>query len=151
MGHQKRIRIQDYLNKFYLLLEAVYNTNKLKINNDKTLLMIICKRRFRANTKNIQLVANGHKVKQVQQVKILRYIIQRNLQNDHQINKTISNINNRLFNIKKLGNKSTLKTRKILVKSIVIGKLNYALQLQKLNTLIIKSCRVKIRNPFLRW
>merc|ERR1712243_222432 len=94
------------------------------------------------------------------QFKILGYIIQRNLQNDHQINKTISNINNRPLNIKKLGNKSTLKTRKILVKSIVIGKLNYGLpllsnstqaQLQKLNTLIIKSCQTILGNPCLRW
>merc|ERR1712243_473327 len=99
------LEIQDYLNKFYLLLEAVYNTNKLKINFDKTLLMIVCKRRFSTNTKNIQMVANGHKVKQVQHIKILGYIIQRNLQNDRQINKTILNINNRLFNIKKVGNK----------------------------------------------
>merc|ERR1712240_391196 len=147
--------IQDYLNQFYLLFKAVYNINKLKINNDKTLLMIICKRRFRANTKNIQMVAKGHKVKQVQHVKILGYIIRRNLQNDRQINKTISNINNRLFNIKKLGNKSTFETRKILVKSIVIGKLNYAppllsnstqAQLQILNTQIIKSCQTILGN-----
>merc|ERR1712239_47365 len=97
------------------------------------------------------MVAKRHKAKQVQHLKILGYIIQRNLQNDRQINKTISNINNRLFNIKKLGNKSKVKTRKILVKSIVIGKLNYALQLLSLNTLIIKSCRVIIGNPCLRW
>merc|ERR1712082_261371 len=105
------------------------------------------------------MYANSYKVKQVQHVKILGYIIQRNLQNDRQINKTISNINNRLFNIKKLGNKSTFTTRKILVKSIEIGKLNYALpllsnstqaQLQKLNTLIIKSCRTLLGNPCLR-
>ena len=35
--------MQEYINKFYNLLEAVYNINKLKINNDKTELMIICK------------------------------------------------------------------------------------------------------------
>ena len=39
----KTNEIQDYTNKFYRLLEAVYNINKLKINNDKTELMIICK------------------------------------------------------------------------------------------------------------
>ena len=108
--------IQQYLNKFYLLLEAVYNTNKLKINNYETVSMITCKNWFRFQTKNIQMVANGYKVKQVHYVKILGYIIQRNLQNDCQINKTISNINNRLCNIMKLGNKSKFKTRKILVK-----------------------------------
>ena len=29
-------QIQDYINKFYTLLESVYNTNKLIINKDKT-------------------------------------------------------------------------------------------------------------------
>ena len=62
--------------------------------------------------------------------------------------------------LKKLGNQTQLKSRTILVKSIVIGKLNYALallsnstkqQLQKLNTLITKSCRIIIGNPCLRW
>ena len=91
---------------------------------------------------------------------MLGHIIQSNHHNDKQINKTISNINNRLFNIKKLVNQTHIKSRTILVKSIVIGKLNYALallsnstkqQLQKLNTLITKSCRIIIGNPCLRW
>ena len=57
--------MQEYFNKFYNLLEAVYNINKLKINNHKTKLMIICKNRFRKDTKHIQMTALGHKVKQV--------------------------------------------------------------------------------------
>ena len=61
--------IQDYINKFYPLLEAVYNTNKLIINKDKTELMIICKNQFRKLTKNIQMYASGYKVNQVQKVK----------------------------------------------------------------------------------
>ena len=35
--------IQQYINNFYLLLEAAYNINKLVINKDKTELMIVCK------------------------------------------------------------------------------------------------------------
>merc|ERR1712080_94001 len=47
-----------------------------------------------------------------------------------------------------------------IVKSVVIGKLNYALpllinstnvQLEKLNTIINKSCRVIIGSPCLKW
>ena len=75
------------------------------------------------------MFASGYKDKQVLHVKILGHIIQSNLRNDRQINKTIANINNRLFNIKKLGNKTKMKSRIILVKSIIIGKLNYALPL----------------------
>ena len=59
-----------------------------------------------------------------------------------------------------LGTQTKIKSRTTLVKAVVIGKLNYALallsnstktQIQKLNTLIIKSCRVIMGNPCLRW
>ena len=91
--------------------------------------MIVCKNRFRKTTKNIQMYASSYKVNQVPKVKILGHIIQSNLRNDKQINKRISNINNHLYNIKKLGTQTHIKSRTILVKAIVIGKLNYALSL----------------------
>ena len=58
----------------------------------------------------------------LQQAKILGFTIQSNLKHTKQINTTISNINNRLYNIKKLGTQTKLKSRKTLVKAIVIGK-----------------------------
>ena len=67
----KTNEIADYTNKFYRLLEAVYNINKLKINNDKTELMIICKPKHKGDTKNLQITASGHKVKQVTRRKSL--------------------------------------------------------------------------------
>ena len=75
------LEIQDYINKLYSLLEAIYNTNKLIINKDKTELMIIYKNRYRKLTKSIQMYASGYKVNQVQKVKILGNIIQYNLHN----------------------------------------------------------------------
>ena len=132
--------MQNYINKFYSLLEAVYNINKLIINKDKTELMIVCKNCFRKTTKNIQMYASGYKVNQVPKVKILGHIIQSNLRNDKQINKTISNINNCLYNIKKLGTQTLIKSHTILVKAIVIGKLNYAL------ALLSNSNKTKLQN-----
>ena len=85
--------IQDYINKFYSLLEAVYNANKWTINKDKTKLMIICKNWFRKLTKSIQMYASSYKVNQVQKVEILGHIIQSNLHNVKWINKIIPNIN----------------------------------------------------------
>ena len=86
--------------------------------------------------------------------------MQSNLHNDKRIAKTISNINNRLYNIKKFGSHTQIKSRIVLIKAIVIGKLNYALpllcnstrtKLSKLNTLITKSCRVIMGSPCLKW
>ena len=106
------------------------------------------------------MIASGYKVNQVSKVTILGHIIQSNLHNYKQINKTISNINNLLDKIKRLCAQTQIKSSIILVKAIVIGKLNYALpllcnskkvQLQKLNTLITKSCRTIMGNPCLKW
>ena len=152
--------IQDYTNKFYRLLEAVYNINKLKINNDKTELLFICKPKYRTNTKNLQITASGHKVKQVNKAKILGYTLLNNLQHNKHIATITSNINNRLFNIKKITPNTTIKSRKILTKAIVIGKLNYCLpllcnarqaQLAHLNTLITKSCQTIMGSRCPRW
>ena len=106
------------------------------------------------------MYAGKYRVKQVDTVKILGYKIQSNLHNDAQVNKTISNINHRIFSMKKLGNKTKFETRQTLAKAIIIGKLNYTLplhanstklQLQKLNTLITKTCKAIIGSPCNRW
>ena len=153
--------IQEYLDKFYKLLEAVYNINKLKINKDKTELLIICKPKFRKkNTKNLQMTASGHKVKQVNKAKILGYTLSNNLNHDKHISTIIANINNRQFNIRKITHNTTVKARNILTKAIVIGKINYCLpllcnarkaQLTDLNTPITKSCRVIMGSRCPRW
>merc|ERR1712240_891276 len=152
-------KLQTYLNNFYILLQKVYHTNKLIINQEKTELMIICKNKDRKATKSIQMYANKYRVQQVDKVKVLGYHIQSNLHNDAQVAKTIANINNRIYNIRKLGNKTKFETRRTLAKAIIIGKLNYTLplhanstklQLQKLNTLITKTCKVIIGNPCIR-
>ena len=110
--------------------------------------MVICKNKLRKSTKNIQITASGHKVKQVNKVKILGYTMQNNLRHDKHISQVTSNINHRLFNIKKLTTHTTIKSRLTITKAIVIGKLNYCLpllcnatksQLSKLNTLVTKS------------
>ena len=57
------------------------------------------------------MYAGKYRVKQVDTVKVLGYKIQSNLHNDAQVNKTIANINHRIYNMKKLGNKTKFETR----------------------------------------
>ena len=87
-------------------------------------------------------------------------MMQSNLHHDKHIAQITSNINNRLHNIKKLASHTTIKSRLIITKAIVIGKLNYCLpllcnanksQLAKLNSLVTKSCRVIMGSPCLKW
>ena len=83
-----------------------------------------------------------------------------NLNHDKHISTITSNINHRLFNIRKLTRNTTVKSRKTLTKAIVIGKLNYGPpllcnarqeQLTHLNTLITKSCRTIMGSRCPRW
>merc|ERR1712240_894556 len=152
--------IERYLEKFYNLLEAVYNINKLKINKDKTELMIVCKQKFRKETKNIKMTASGYRVKQVTKAKILGYTLSNDLKHDKHLSALTANINNRLYNIRKVSNNSTIESRKILTKAIVIGKINYCLpllcnarkaEITNLNTLITKSCRTIMGSRCPRW
>merc|ERR1712240_539864 len=103
-------KLQTYLNNFYILLQKVHHTNKLIINQEKTELMLICNNKDRKTTRNIQMYADKYRVKQVEKIKILGFHIQSNLHNDAQVAKTIANINNRIYNIKKLGNKTKFET-----------------------------------------
>ena len=42
--------IEQYINKYFKLIEEFYNINKLKINPDKSKLMIVCKVVYRGTT-----------------------------------------------------------------------------------------------------
>ena len=66
-----------------------YNVNKLKINDDKTQMLISCKNKLRKFTKNIFFMALNYKIEQKQAIKILGMYIQSNLQLDTQINKLV--------------------------------------------------------------
>merc|ERR1712082_265855 len=63
--------LQDYINDFYRLLEVYYDVNKLKINADKSKILIICKPMYRQMTDNIILTASGHQIMQSDSIKIL--------------------------------------------------------------------------------
>ena len=104
--------------------------------------------------------ADNHIVKQVDKIKILGFYIQSNLSNHSQIQKLISNLSNRLYNVKKIGSKTKFSSRLILIKSIILRKINYTLpllinstqrQLERLNVIINKSCRIIIGNQCLKW
>ena len=106
------------------------------------------------------MTASGHKVKQVSKAKILGYTLSNDLNHDKHISAMTANINNRLYDIRKITHNSTVKARNILTKAIVIGKLNYCLpllcnarkaQITDLNTLVTKSCRTIMGSRCPRW
>ena len=47
---------------YFKLIETFYDVNKLKINADKSKIIVICKPGLRHMTDNLKLVASGHHI-----------------------------------------------------------------------------------------
>ena len=63
--------LMTYTTKFYTLLTCFYTINKLKINDEKTHLMVSCKNKLREFTKDMYFMAGDFKIQQSQCIKML--------------------------------------------------------------------------------
>merc|ERR1712240_591668 len=131
------------------------NINKLKINSDKTQLMLPSKPAQHNFTSNFQFRANTHITQNKTYIKILGITIRHNLDMNTQVGNLCSNLSNRLYNIKKISKFTNFTTRLQFVKSLVIGKFIYCLPLftqtsksqqSKLHKIIMMSARTIIGN-----
>ena len=82
--------LTNYLTDFHCLLSTFYLVNKLKINHDKTEMLVTCKSRLRDMTKNLTFMAGQFTISQKEYITILGYKITNNLQPLKQISFTIS-------------------------------------------------------------
>lgn len=84
--------IKEYINKYFKLLEGYYNLNKLKLNPDKSKLMIMCKPQMRKGTNDIKSITNEYTVEQVSKIKALGVFITAGLTNHAMVNHIISKV-----------------------------------------------------------
>ena len=145
--------ISNYLTDYYRLLNCYYGINKLQINADKTKFTITCKSRLRQFSKHIQFIADGHTIKQQDKIKILRAFIQFNLSYDSHINSSVSKMSDHIFQMNKLKQYVSFKSRLSILNSMVIGVLRYIIpihlncksnQLKKLHVIIMKSAKAAL-------
>ena len=143
-------QMEDYLEEYYNLLDNFYTINKLKINNDKTELLISCKANMRVHIKNISFFAKGYKIVRKDKIKILGAYISFDLNYDHTINNMISKMHNRIYQVKKIIPFTNFKTRLSVINSIVMGVLFYILpihynctnnQLKKLHKVVMTAAK----------
>ena len=132
---------------------SFYNANRLKINPDKTNLLLINKPKHDIITKNFSFWAGNYLIKTKKVIKILGIYIRRDLKMDTQVGKLCSELHNRINNIRNISKFSTFKTRLNFVNAFVIGKLIYALPLYmglnqklltKLHKVIMTAARAAI-------
>ena len=93
-------KLIKYLTVFYTLIKKFYDVNMLKINSDKTELLVSCKNTLRNNANKIKFMADGYNILQKLNTKILGFTISNNLNHDTYINILISRVNYRLVTFK---------------------------------------------------
>ena len=121
--------IKNYLTDYYNLLDSYYNINFLQINPDKSKLLLIYKSKHKNQFVNFSFKAKQHTIKPIKTLKILGFYIRDDLKMTSQVGKLCSELHNKLFEMNKLTNFMTFKTRLLFIKSYIIGKLIYALPL----------------------
>ena len=85
--------IQPYVDNYFKLLENFYHLNKLKINPEKSQIMIVCKPTYREGVKNIVINTDIKVINQVQKLKALGMYFTSGLSSCVNVNNIVSKIN----------------------------------------------------------
>ena len=100
IGFPNTKHIKIYLTKYYKLLHNFYNINMLKINSDKTKLMLGYNKKYKNELENFYFFANNDKINNQKSLKILGFILRYDSNMETQIGNLCSNLHFRIFNIK---------------------------------------------------
>merc|ERR1711873_40346 len=150
MGTDDYTIIQDYINDYYRLLETYYYINKLKINADKSKILIICRPGHRLLTDKIQLTASNYTIQQSDSIKILGIHYTKTFDNTKNFNTIISKVSYRLNTIKGILAMAPIKTKTIVSTSLLISIIRYGAgrmtnltdnQISKINSFMLKISR----------
>ena len=88
--------IERYSNAYFKLIESFYTINKLKLNPDKSHVMVVCRPNRRDETKNFVLKAGKYIIEQREKIKVLGVFFTAGLSNHANISNIISKVNFRL-------------------------------------------------------
>lgn len=122
-------------------LEKIFNwlnVNKLKLNVDKTKWMIFTNKN-NINT-NLSLTIGGSNIERVNKIKYLGVIINDKLRPDDQVKKCVSKAASKVNMLKRLSNKLTFETRKIVYSTIVQPNFDYC------STLYLNATKEQIKS-----
>merc|ERR1712240_838151 len=135
---------------YFSLIEGFYSINSLKLNPDKTRLMVVCKPNRREEIKNLVLRAGDYIIGQKDKIKVLGVFFSSGLTNYVNVSNIISKVNFRMFSMREAFKFSTKKSKKIFFKSMVLSVIRYcspllvdsdAKLIDKLQTLLMKCTR----------
>ena len=148
-------KIKIYLEKFYELMHSYYNSNRLKINPQKTQLMFVSKAKFRPSTKYITFKAKGHQIKPVPSLKILGSFVSHDLSHEREISQLLPLLNHRINQFEKLKSFTDFHTRLQFSNSYIIGRLVYMMptytslnkcQKDRLHKVLLRAARMTLNS-----
>ena len=105
----------------------------LKLNNDKTKLLLVYKNKHKNVLKNFKFYAGRDVITPKSSLKILGYILQNDLKTDKDIGKLAGQLHNRMNKIRTITKYTNFQTRLKFLNAFVIGKLNYMLPIYSLS------------------
>merc|ERR1712240_125815 len=88
--------IENYSNAYFKLIESFYTINRLKLNPDKSRLMVVCRPNRREETKNFVMKAGNYIIEQKEKIKVLGMYLMSGLSNHANISNIISKVNYRM-------------------------------------------------------
>ena len=92
--------IEKYSNAYFKLIESFYTINRLKLNPDKTRLMVVCRPYKREEVKNFVLKAGDYIIEQKEKIKVLGIFFTSGLSNHANISNIISKVNYRMYTMR---------------------------------------------------
>merc|ERR1712240_711096 len=117
--------IEKYTNSYFKLIEGFYAINRLKLNPDKTRLMVVCKPNRREEVRNFVLRAGDYIIGQKDKIKVLGIFFSSGLTNHVNVSNIISKVNFGMFAMREAFKFSNKKSKIIFFKSMVLSVIRY--------------------------
>merc|ERR1712240_111360 len=142
--------IENYSNAYFRLIESFYDINRLKLNPDKSRLMVVCRPNRRGEIRNFVLKAGDYIIEQREKIKVLGVLFTSGLSTHANISNIISKVNLRMYTMKEAFKFANKNSKIIFLKSMVISIIRYCSPilidsevkiLDKLQTQLMKCTR----------
>ena len=142
--------VEKYSNAYFKLIESFYDINRLKLNPDKSRLMVVCRPNRREEIKNFVLKAGDYIIEQKEKIKVLGVLFTSGLSTHANISNIISKVNYRMYTMREAFSFSNKNSKIIFLKSMVISIIRYCSPilidsevkiLDKLQTQLMKCTR----------
>jgi len=118
--------IQSYLQKGINEINEWYMNNRLKINVQKTNVMVITSRYTKLLNKDLNITLNGNQIQQVDCVKYLGVYVDCNLLWDNHVKQLCKSVSYKLFSLRRLSTSFDTPILNVLYKTTILPCIDYA-------------------------